>query len=239
MASTLEGLKTSLSSPSKTVIIIGVVLILGVLLLIAGAIMLGIGIHKSNQKEKEYITNPPIYITNAPGGSSAPANTVSTQTVPTSGSAVSNSAVSSTAVSGSDVSSTAVSGSAGTGPTSGPSTSGPMYNLDNITEYSPIVADIVILLDISSATDSSTISDINAFFNQTFQAFNISTGPNSPGYIHFAILRVPGDSWGAALVAADFNTVTSFGLLQMALKNAAADPIYDPPVTAGQSLLNQ
>uniref|UniRef100_A0A914EH65 VWFA domain-containing protein n=1 Tax=Acrobeloides nanus TaxID=290746 RepID=A0A914EH65_9BILA len=218
MASTLEGLKTSLSSPSKTVIIVGVVLILGVLILIAGGIMLGIGIHKSNQKEYIYITNEPVKDQSTitpPGGS---------QSTTTPGSGTNPSSQPQSTLTGNNAS---------------PTTPVPEYNLDNATVYSPIVADIVILLDISSATNATIVKDINDFFNQTFQAFNISTGPNSPGYIHFAILRIPGDSWGVALVAADFNTVTSIGLLQMALKNAAADPIYDPPVTAGQTLLNQ
>uniref|UniRef100_A0A914EJK3 Uncharacterized protein n=1 Tax=Acrobeloides nanus TaxID=290746 RepID=A0A914EJK3_9BILA len=75
------------------------------------------------------------------------------------------------------------------------------------------------------------------FFLSALGTFNIATGPNNPTGTHFAIIQVPGDSWGVALISATFDTITSYNMLQTAFANAWPDPRYDPPQSPGQTLL--
>uniref|UniRef100_A0A914EIJ6 VWFA domain-containing protein n=1 Tax=Acrobeloides nanus TaxID=290746 RepID=A0A914EIJ6_9BILA len=100
-------------------------------------------------------------------------------------------------------------------------------------------ADVVLLLDTSTAVDKSSYDSLSNTLVQSLGSCNISAHGVSETGVRLAVIDVPGDSWMTPLVTASFSTITSTNLLQKSLANAWPDPQFDPPQATGQTLLSQ
>jgi len=100
--------------------------------------------------------------------------------------------------------------------------------------------DVLFIVDISTNVDQASYNDMTNFFLNSFGTFNIATGGNGTVGTRFAIIRNPGNDpadWPGPVTQADFNSITSYNVLNMSFQNAWPDPVLDPPQDAGQAFL--
>uniref|UniRef100_A0A914CWA3 VWFA domain-containing protein n=1 Tax=Acrobeloides nanus TaxID=290746 RepID=A0A914CWA3_9BILA len=100
-------------------------------------------------------------------------------------------------------------------------------------------ADVVFVVDTSTAVDKASHESIANTLVETFGSCKISAHGVSTTGVRIAIINTPGDDWGTPLVVSSLSTITSTRILKQALANTFPDPLYDPVQASGQTLLNQ